>query len=402
RGEGGPATAAAFITANLDIRFLATGELLIADNSRICSLGADRRLRRFAGSGVFGPGIDVPALKASIAPASLFVANEGTIDFAGGSLAVFRIDSAGIVRHTAGRVAVCDYSGDGGDALSAGLCQTWDALRDAGGNLLIADSNNNRIRRVDAGTGVISTFAGSGPVNGLERYGAGSTCGDGGQAASACINTPYGLTYDDASNLYVCENEGRIRRISPSGVIGTFAEEHCTKLAWAFGHLITVAGDHIAKISRSGEVASLTSRNIGFSGDGGPATAARIFALKQSHGVAIDGDGNLFFADGDNLRIRAIRYGAVLAPAGATIQATASGSTIRAIVSDATGHAAEGVRVDFAAPSSGASCTLSAPFAITDANGTAAVTCVSNCAPGTYSVTLTNGAGPCRRRSARH
>ncbi len=412
-GEGGPATAAALQAANVALGFLPGGELLIADHGRIASVGQDGNLTRFAGSGSFGPHFDVPALAATMSPWSLFVAADGSIDFTNYNLGVYRIDAAGIVRHIGGTLSGCDFSGDGGDAREAGFCQTTDALRDAAGNVLVADTNNNRIRRIDA-AGTVTTFAGSGPTNGLERFGFGSTCGDGGPATSACINTPYGLTFDDRGNLFVCENELRIRRIDPAGMISTFAEVRCTKLGWAFGNLFTVANDYVARISRSGEVTPLTARNLGFSGDGGPASQARIFAQKQGHGIVADRDGNLFFSDGDNYRIRAIRYGALLAPPGATIQAAATGSSIRAVVADAHGHPAEGVRVAFAAPASGPSCSLSSSFAVTDESGAATVTCTPNCVGGSYGVTaqpltasatativFTNASVPCRRRTVR-
>jgi sugar lactone lactonase YvrE len=327
---------------------------------------------------------------------------------------VFRIDAAGLVRHLAGKIGPCGFSGDGGPATEAVVCQVWDARRDAEGRLYVADTNNNRVRRIDAG-GTITTFAGSGPVNGLERYGAGSTCGDGGRAIDACVNTPYGLAFDDDGNLFVCENEGRIRRIDQSGTITTLVAERCTKLAWAFGSLFSVAGDHVSRISRSGDVAQLTATGLGFSGDGGPASNAVIFALKQSHGLAVDREGNLFFVDGDNLRVRAIRFGAVLAPPGARVRAAAEGTAILATVTAANGRPAEGVRVDFLVPQSGASCTLSNAFAVTERKGVATVACTPNCIAGGYAVTvrplaadavaavnLANPSGPCRRRSVRH
>jgi len=152
----------------------------------------------------------------------------------------------------------------------------------------------------------------------------------------------------------------------------------------------------------------------GFSGDGGPATEARLDNPSQATGIAVDTEGNLYFQDAANRRIRAVRYGAVLAPPGATIAVTASGSTIRATVRDSTGRPAPSVRVDFAAPSSGASCKLSNPFAITDTNGAVTMSCTPNCIPGSYSVTatpittaaqasvtFTNGGVPCRRRASR-
>lgn len=184
-------------------------------------------------------------------------------------------------------------------------------------------------------------------------------------------------------------------------------------MTWAFGNLFSVGGDGVRRISPSGIVTRLNASGIGFSGDGGPVALAQIQAQKQQ-GIAADDEGDLFFVDSDNLRVRAIRYGAVLAPAGATIQATASGSTIRATVFDALGRPAPGVRVDVAAPVMGSSCTLSSAFAVTDANGIATVSCTPNCVAGSYSVTarpltasstatvsFTNGGGPCRRRAVR-
>ena len=106
-------------------------------------------------------------------PSSISVDAGGAIDFTGGI--VFRIDADGIVRVSAARFSSCQFSGDGGNALDAVICQAWDALRDRDGNLFIADTNNNRVRRVGRQTGIINTFAGSGPPNGLERYGFGTT-----------------------------------------------------------------------------------------------------------------------------------------------------------------------------------------------------------------------------------
>lgn len=412
-GEGGPAIAASFQTPLLDLDFLPDGELLISDTDRIDSLGDDGVLRRYAGSGVPSPFSGVDRFQAAMRPSSVSVASDGTIELTSGI--IFRIDRDGIVRVTAGRFTSCALAGDGGTATEAVLCQPWDALRDGGGNVFIADTNNNRVRRVDHRTGLIDTFAGSGPVNGLERYGFGTTCGDGAAATGACINTPYGLAMDDSNNLYVCENGQRIRKIDSAGRIMTLAEERCTKLAWAFGNLYMVASDHVSRISPTGEITLLTARNLGFGGDGGPASSASVFAQKQSHGIAIDRDGNLFFVDGDNLRVRAIRYGAVLTPPNATLSLSRSGSMLQATVLDPGGHPAPSVRVDFGVPAAGASCSLSSAFAITDANGRATVACTPNCVAGAYSVTarpinssanaavtLTNAGPPCRQRAVRH
>src|SRR5207244_9367138 len=168
--------------------------------------------------------------------------------------------------------------------------------------------------------------------------------------------------------------------------ISTFiAPVPCTKLTWAFGSLFTVAHDYLARISRPDEITALTARDATkrFGGDGGVASEAHIFGGLQSHGVAVDTEGNLFFADGENLRVRAIRYGAVLAPPNATIQATVVGATIRATVFDGVHRAAPGVRVDLTAPKSGPSChfpnNANTIAVITDSNGVATTSCVANC-----------------------
>jgi hypothetical protein len=156
----------------------------------------------------------------------------------------------------------------------------------------------------------------------------------------------------------------------------------------------------------------------GFAGDGGPAADAMLApgdSEALTNGLAVDSEGNLFIQDGGNGRIRAIRFGAVLAPPNAAIRADVDGHTIRATVLDAEGATAPGVRVDFATPSAGASCVLSSPFAITGADGVAIVNCAPNCIEGTYlvtahpltatstaSVSFTNRPGPCRRRSVQH
>lgn len=414
--EKGRAIEAVLAIFNGDIAWTPGGNLLLADIGH-------RRLRTIDRAGnieTLALTFDPPA--PPLLPGGTFVgfsieaADTGAFDLATWDSS-YAISAERHVRRTAGNGSPnCGFSGDGGPALSAAFCQSWDAVRDRSGNLVVADTNNNRVRRVDALTGTISTIAGSGPTNGNERYGQGSTCGDGGAATDACVNTPYGLVYDDEGNLYVSENEERIRKVDPAGIITTFATGRCSKLTFWHEHLYAVSGPQLVRYRKDGSRSVLAGTGtLGFSGDGGPATAAKIFELKQSAAVAIDDEGNIYFNDGDNLRVRAIRYGAVLAPANATITAAATGGRITASVHDALGHPAPSVRVDFSAPASGASCTLSSPFAITDWSGVATVTCTPNCTPGTYSVTaqpltalskvsmsFTNENVPCRRRSVRH
>jgi len=98
-----------------------------------------------------------------IAPMSVDVTSDRGIEMADLSV-IDHVDTSGTLRWIAGRSGVCDFSGDGGQATQATLCQAWDATRDSHGDLFIADTNNNRIRRVDAQSGIISTVAGSGAV----------------------------------------------------------------------------------------------------------------------------------------------------------------------------------------------------------------------------------------------
>ncbi len=152
------------------------------------------------------------------------------------------------------------FSGDGSAATSAQIAMTCGVDIDSIGNLYIADQFNNRIRKVNT-SGIISTICGTG---------ASGFSGDGGPASSAQIGSPTGIAVDGIGNVYFCDYlNHRIRKISSTGTI------------------TTIAGIGVA----------------GFSGDGSVATSAQINAPE---GVAVDGSGNVYFADRANNRIRKI------------------------------------------------------------------------------------------------
>ena len=160
------------------------------------------------------------------------------------------------------------FSGDGGPASSATLNEPFGLAVDAYGNLFIADSGNNRIRKL-ASNGVITTVAGTGSGGGVTTF-----AGDGGPAVSAYLNEPSGVAVDASGNLFIADSgvnggNNRIRKVSVSGVI------------------TTIAGNGSYR----------------YSGDGGPATAAQ---LQYPVGVAVDSSGNLFIADYFNSRIRRV------------------------------------------------------------------------------------------------
>jgi PKD repeat protein len=175
--------------------------------------------------------------------------------------------SGGIITTVAGN-GTPGYSGDGGQATSAQLDYPVGIALDAQGNLYIADSGNNRIRKVSGG--IITTVAG----NGTWGY-----SGDGGQATSAQLKTPDGVAADGQGNLYIADVENnRIRKVSG-------------------GIITTVAGAGTA----------------GFSGDGGQATSAQ---LNSPEAVLVDGQGTMYIADAKNNRVRKVRGGIITTIAG--------------------------------------------------------------------------------------
>ena len=153
-------------------------------------------------------------------------------------------------------------SGDGGPATSAQLDAAFGVTADRAGNIYIADAHNERIRKVSATTGVITTIVGNGTAG---------FAGDGGLATSAELNEPQGVTIDAAGNLYIADTlNNRIRMVSANT-----------------GIITTVAGSPASN----------------FSGDGGPATSA---GLNAPAGVGADSTGNLYIADSGNSRVRKV------------------------------------------------------------------------------------------------
>jgi sugar lactone lactonase YvrE len=163
----------------------------------------------------------------------------------------------------------CCLPGDGGQAAGAYLNAPRQIAIDSARNLLyIADTGNSRVRRVDLGAGTITTVAG----NGVVAY-----AGDGGPAALASLANPWGVALNPSGTaLYIADSSNHvIRKVD-------LVPESLTH-----GFISTVAG----------------TGTPGYLGDGGPATAARLF---QPYGVAADGFGALFIADSGNNRVRKV------------------------------------------------------------------------------------------------
>jgi sugar lactone lactonase YvrE len=238
----------------------------------------------------------------------------GGVSFGG----MFSVQLSRIITTVAGN-GTQGYKGDGGSATSAELYGPAGVAVDASGNLYIADASNNRVREVNAATGVITTVAGTG-VAGYS--------GDGGPATSAELNDPSGIAVDAAGDLYIADTgNNRIREVSAkTGTITTVAGSGTkgyggdnglaisAELNGPYGVAINTAGNlYIADSGNNvirevgaatGVITTVAGNGTGgFSGDGSPATSAE---LHDPLGVAVDTAGNLYIADTNNQHIRKV------------------------------------------------------------------------------------------------
>ncbi len=211
---------------------------------------------------------------------------------------------------------VAGYSGDGGQATAAELSNMGLAT-DALGNLYLADYGSNRVRKINATSGIITTLAGTG-TNGYS--------GDGGQATAAKIGDPYDVVLDANGNLFIADYANqRIRKVNTSGVISTFAgngvagytgdggQATAAELDHPNGLAIDVSGNIyildltsgvVREVNTSGVISTIIGNGVaGFSGDGGQATAAEI---DNPRGIGTDASGNLYISDAGNERIRKV------------------------------------------------------------------------------------------------
>ena len=251
-GEGGPATSAQFgYPGPTDVAVDGAGNLFIADSGNY-------RVRKVTPAGT------ITTVAGNVYPTGVVVDGAGNLFIAdSGNQRIWKVTPAATITTVAG-IGIRGLSGDGGPAASAQLYDPADVAVDGAGNLFIADSGNQRIRKVSP-AGTITTVAGIGIV--LFDF-----SGDGGPPTSAQLRGPARVAVDGAGNLFIADTGNqRIRKVTPAGTI------------------TTVAGDGTG----------------GFSGDGGPATSAQ-FGYSGPTDVAVDSAGNLFIADSGNNRIREV------------------------------------------------------------------------------------------------
>jgi hypothetical protein len=210
------------------------------------------------------------------------------------------------------------FGGDGGPATAALLNTPWGVTADGYGYLYIADTFNHRVRKLNIASGIITTIAGTG-VPGYN--------GDSIQANIAWLNVPYAVAFDAAHNMYIPDSaNNRVRMVDPSGNITTFAgvgsigfsgdgASPAAAALWSPSGVVADAGGNvyiadtqnsaIRKVSAAGVISTIAQNDVGIYlyGGGGPYPVS----IYWPWGMALDGQGNLYFADFLNLRVREIQ-----------------------------------------------------------------------------------------------
>jgi sugar lactone lactonase YvrE len=316
-GDNGPAAAAQFVQP----------QGIALDPSGLIVYIADRgeaRIRKFQGGTISTP------------PGATALGPAGVV--ADASQNLYIADAAGneVLRVAAGTGAVtlvagtgtAGSSGDNGIATSAQLNQPSGVLLDSAGNIYIADTGNNRIRKINA-AGIITTIVG---ISGAPLF-----TGDGGLATNASVNQPAGLAMDSAGDLFIADTgNNRIRKVNPAGIITTVAGNGSNSYSGDGGpatsagivspHGIAVDtrgnlfipdfSSRIRRVSISGFITTIAGTSTpGYSGDGGPALSAQ---LGQPWGIAVDMGFNLFVSDVGEQAIRLLSYSSAAQPLAIT------------------------------------------------------------------------------------
>lgn len=327
-GDGGPATSAALD----DPRGIVTdpsGNVYFCDreNNAVRKIDLNGNISTIVGTGVAGyNGDNIQGTKAQLnTPWRVTIDPAGNLYIAdSGNDRIRKLAPNGIITTVAGNGSP-GYSGDGGAATSATLRIPEQAELDVYGNLYIADTGNNVIRKVDT-SGTITTIAGTGFGAGVgNSTGNGAYSGDGGPATKAELNLPVSVALDPAGDVWISDQLNNIiREVNTSGVINTVAGIYnrvgytgdggpATQATFntpagiardAAGNIyVTDAGNNVLRaLLTDGAIRTVAGNGAaGFAGDGGPATSAELNSLRQ---VAVGTFGEVYIADSFNNRIR--------------------------------------------------------------------------------------------------
>jgi sugar lactone lactonase YvrE len=328
-GDGGPASSAQLYHPRA-IAFDRGGNAYIADtlNQRIRRIDTAGTITTVAGNGIEGFGGDGgPALQAALnQPHGVAVDSAGNVYIAdSGNHRIRRVDRRGVITTVAGN-GTPGATGDDGPAGAALVKDPKTLATDPSGeNLYIADTGNNRIRRINLRTRVITTVAG------VIRAG---SDGDGGPAVRAALNSPRGLWVPRDGTIYIADTDNhRIRKVSGDGKITTVAGTGTPGYAGDGGpatqaqlydprsvaadragniYIGEELGQRIRRIDPSGTISTIAGNGMaGFAGDGGPAGQAQFDHMRA---LSLDAGGNLWIADTFNNRVRVISSASSVTP----------------------------------------------------------------------------------------
>jgi gliding motility-associated-like protein len=319
-GVGGPA-----INAELGMLYGVvvdkSGNVYAADQSNnvIWEISPGGTISLYAGTGMQGYSGDGGAATQALLyqPAWLAMDPGGNLYFTDQQgIYIRKVTAGGVISTVAGNPAQHFSGGDGGPFAAATFNTIRGIFADAAGNLYISD--NNTIRMVNP-AGTISTIAGTGPSG---------YSGDGGPAVLAQLNEPYGVAVDNKGNIYIPDaNNNVVRKVNPAGIISTIAGVQQSagyngdggpaidaKLAFPWALTVDNHGNvyiddegnwEIRKIDPAGTITDYGGdHQVGYSGDGGPATAAEI---SYPTALACDNQGNLYLTDVFNYVVREIK-----------------------------------------------------------------------------------------------